>query len=252
MATWEPDEIEFEDQYDKVDTIDNDNLDESMTILNKSTREQEELQEKLSRAEWTSTNDDQRTKLQQQIVFNKKKQGEYIMRALKTIVSILHRGFNKIKQEGKVMVSDQQSAEKLFNQLRLVETDEGAYKVAFENERGTNENILSPGNRWLEPNAYLRIFGKKFMKDMGFDVDKPRTGTKSKIPKKRMEQIEQYVDEIDDNRKQFALELNKLRMNEDDRDNIMLQDNINKNEIATDPHKIDSNIINRDWCRTIY
>ena len=234
MATREPDEIDFEDQYDKVDPIDDDSLDESINELNKSIQEQEELQERLSRAEWTSTNKDERTKLEQQIVFNKKKQGEYIMRASKTIILILHRGFNKIKQEGKVMVLDQQSAEKLFNRLRLVETDEGTYKVAFENERGTNKNILSPGNRLLEPNAYLRIFGKKFMKDIGFDVDRPRTGTKSKIPKKRIEQIEQYVDEIDDNRKQFASELNKLPKSEDTQDNIMLQDLINKNEIATD------------------
>ena len=42
------------------------------------------------------------------------------------------------------------------------------------------------------------------MKDMVFDVDKPKGGVRSKIPKKRMEQIEQYVDEIDDNTKQFA------------------------------------------------
>ena len=234
MATWEPDEVDFEDQYDKVDPIDDDSLDESINELNKSIQEQKELQEKLTRAEWTSTNKDERTKLEQQIVLNKKKQGEYIMRASKTIISILHRGFNKIKQEGKVMVLDQQSAEKLFNRLCLVETDEGTYKVAFENERGTNKNILSPGNRWLEPNAYLRIFGKKFMKDIGFDVDRPRTGTKSKIPKKRIEQIEQYVDEIDDNRKQFVSELNKLPKSEDTQDNIMLQDIINKNEIATD------------------
>ena len=156
------------------------------------------------------------------------------MRASKTILSILHRGFNKIKQDGKVMVLDQQSAEKLYNQLRLVETDEGTYKVAFENESGTYKDILSPGNRWLEPNTYLRIFGKKFVKDMGFDVDKPKTGTKSKIPKKRVELIELYVDEIDDNRKQIASELNKLPKSEDTQDNIMLQDIINKNEIATD------------------
>ena len=39
------------------------------------------------------------------------------------------------------------------------------------------------------------------MKDIGFDVDKPKSGTKSKIPKKRMEQIEQYIGEIDDNMK---------------------------------------------------
>ena len=49
-----------------------------------------------------------------------------------------------------------------------------------------------------------------------------------------MEQIEQYIDEIDDNRKQFASELNKLPKSEDTQDNIMLQDIINKTEIATD------------------
>ena len=69
---------------------------------------------------------------------------------------------------------------------------------------------------------------------MGFDADKPKSGTKSKIPKKKMKQIEMYVDEIDDNRKQFASELNKLPMNEANQDNIMLQDIITKNEIATD------------------
>ena len=49
-----------------------------------------------------------------------------------------------------------------------------------------------------------------------------------------MEQIEQYVDEIDDNTKQFARELNDLPMSEDIQDNIMLQDIINKKEIASD------------------
>ena len=156
------------------------------------------------------------------------------MRASKTILSILHRDFDKIKQDGKVIMLDQQSAEILYNKLRLVVTDEGTYKIAFENESGTYKDILSPTNKWLAPNAYLRIFGKKFIKDMGFDADKPKSGTKSKIPKKKMKQIEMYVDEIDDNRKQFASELNKLPMNEDNQDNIMLQDIITKNEIATD------------------
>ena len=51
-------------------------------------RDEEELRERLTRAEWTSTNKDQRMKLEQQIAFNEKKQGEYIMRASKTILSI--------------------------------------------------------------------------------------------------------------------------------------------------------------------
>ena len=84
------------------------------------------------------------------------------------------------------------------------------------------------------PNVYLRIFGKKFMKDMGFDVNKPKSGTKSKIPRKRIERIEHYLEEIDDNVKKFARELNELPTSEDNRDDIMLQDIINKNEIATD------------------
>ena len=235
MATWEPDEIDFEDQYDKADPIDDANLDESINELNESIREQEELRERLSRAEWTSTNEDERTKLEQQIVFNKKKQGEYIVRASKTILSILHRGFDKIKQDGKVMVLDEKSAEKLYNRLHLVESDEGTCKVAFKNESGTYKDILSPTNRWLVPNAYLKIFGKKFMKDTGFDVDKPKSGTRSKIPKKRMEQIEQYIDEMYDNMKRFARELNELpTTSENNQDNIMLQDIITKKEIATD------------------
>ena len=128
-------------------------------------------------------NEDQRTKLEQQIVFNKKKQGEYIMRASKTILSILHRGFDKIKEGDRVMVLDEKSAEKLYNRLCLVKSNEGTYKVAFKNDSKTYKDILSPTNRWLVPYAYLRIFGKKFMKDIGFDADKPKSGTKSKILK---------------------------------------------------------------------
>ena len=236
MASWEPDEIDFEDEYDKADPIDDTNLDESINELNESIREEEELREKLTRSEWKSKNKDERTKLEQRIAFNEKKQELYIMRASKTIISILHRGFDKIKQDGKVMMLDQQSAEILYNKLRLAVTDEGTYKIAFENESGTYKDILSPTNKWLAPNAYLRIFGKKFIKDIGFDADKPRSGTKSKIPKKRMEQIEQYIDEMYDNTKQFAArELNELpTTSEGNQDSIMLQDIITKNEIAAD------------------
>ena len=229
MATWEPDEIDFEDRYDKVDTIDDDSLDESVNELNRLIREQEELESRIRRTEWSLINKDEIAKLGQWIAFIEKKQGLYIMRASKTILSILHRGFDKIKEDGKF----QQSAEILYNRLHLEKSDEGTYKIALK-ERGKYEDVLSPTNRWLVPNVYSRIFGKKFMKDIGFDADKPKSGTKSRVPKKRMEQIEMCVDEIDDNRKQFASELNKLPMNEDNQDNIMLQDIITKNEIATD------------------
>ena len=135
----------------------------------------------------------------------------------------------------KLWFLDEKLAEKLYNRLHLVESDEGTYKVAFKNESGTYKDILSPANRWLVPDAYLRIFGKKFLKNIGFDADKPKSGTKSKIPKNRMEQIEQYIDEMYDNMKQFARELNELPMtSEGNQDNIMLQDIISKNKIATD------------------
>ena len=54
-------------------------------------------------------------KLEARIAFNEEKQTLYIMRASRTILSILHRGVNKIKQGGRVMVSDEKSAEKLYN-----------------------------------------------------------------------------------------------------------------------------------------
>ena len=234
MTSLEPDQIDFEDRYDKADTIYDADLDASMTLLNESIGEQEELESRICRTEWMSMDKNERTKLEQQIAFNEEKRSLCVMRTSKTILSILHKGFDKINQDGRVMVLDQQSAERLYKQLRLVESDEGTYEVAFENESGALKDILSPGNRWLLPYAYLRIFGKKFMKDIGFDVNKPKSGAKSKIPKKRMERIEKYVDEIDDNTKQFARELNNLPTSEDNRDNIMLQDIINKNEIATD------------------
>ena len=90
MTSLEPDEIYFEDQYDKADPIDDANLDESIDELNRLIREQEELQEKLSRAEWSPINKDEIAKLGQWIAFNEKKQGLDIMRASKTIFSILH------------------------------------------------------------------------------------------------------------------------------------------------------------------
>ena len=155
MASWEPDEIDFEDQYDKADPINDANLDESINELNRSIREQEELQDKLSRAEWSSMNKNEISKLGQRIAFNKKKQGLYIIRASKTILSILHRGFDKIEQGGRVMVLDEKSAEKLYSRLRLEKSDEDTYKIAFENESGTLKDVLSPGNRWLANNASL-------------------------------------------------------------------------------------------------
>ena len=95
MASREPDEIDFEDEYDKADPIDDANLDESINELNRSIREQEEVESRIRRAEWSSTNEDEQTKLEQQIAFNEKKQGLYIMRTSKTILSILHRGLTK-------------------------------------------------------------------------------------------------------------------------------------------------------------
>ena len=74
MATWEPDEIDFEDQYNKADPIDDANLRESINELNESIREQEESEKRIHRVEWTSTNKYELTKLEQQITFNKKKQ----------------------------------------------------------------------------------------------------------------------------------------------------------------------------------
>ena len=59
MALWEPDEIDFEGEYDKADPIDDDNLDETIKELNVSIQEQEELERRIRRTEWKSTNKDE-------------------------------------------------------------------------------------------------------------------------------------------------------------------------------------------------
>ena len=115
MATFEPDEIDFEDQYNKVDPIDDADLDTSMNELNESIREQEELKSRITRAEWKSMDKNEQTKLERQIAPNEEKQSQYIMRASKMIISILHRGFDKIKEGGRVMVLDGKSAEELYD-----------------------------------------------------------------------------------------------------------------------------------------
>ena len=127
---------------------------------------------------------DERTKLEQQIAFNEEKRSLYVMRASKTILLILHRGFDKMKLGGRGIVLAEKSAERLYNQLRLAESDEGTYKIVFENESGTYKDILSPRNRWLAPDAYLRIFGKKFIKDMGFDVENLKVVQRVRYPKR--------------------------------------------------------------------
>ena len=59
MASFELDEIDFEDQYDKADPIDDADLDTPMNLLNESIQEQEELESRIRRAKWTSTNEDE-------------------------------------------------------------------------------------------------------------------------------------------------------------------------------------------------
>ena len=59
MASFEPDEIDFEDQYNKLDPIDDANLDELINELNESIQEQEELESRITRGEWTWMNTDQ-------------------------------------------------------------------------------------------------------------------------------------------------------------------------------------------------
>ena len=52
-----------------------------------------------------------------EVPFNEKKQGLYIMRASKTTLSILHRGFDKIKQDGRVTVFDEKATETLYDRF---------------------------------------------------------------------------------------------------------------------------------------
>ena len=73
------DVIDFEDEYDKADPIDDVNLDESINELNRSTREQEELENRIRRTEWSSMNEDEQAKLEQQIAFLTRRNVDYTL-----------------------------------------------------------------------------------------------------------------------------------------------------------------------------
>ena len=77
MASWVPDEIDFEGEYHKVDPIDDADLDTSMTLLSDSIREQEELESRIRRTEWSSKDKNERTKLEQWIALNEEKWSLY-------------------------------------------------------------------------------------------------------------------------------------------------------------------------------
>ena len=57
MASLELDKIDFEDWYNKADPIDDVDLDASMTLLNESIREQEELESRIHRTQWIKMNE---------------------------------------------------------------------------------------------------------------------------------------------------------------------------------------------------
>ena len=52
-------EIDFEDEYDKADPIDNADLDELIAKINESIRKQEELLYWFNGAEWKSVNEEE-------------------------------------------------------------------------------------------------------------------------------------------------------------------------------------------------
>ena len=66
------DVIDFEDEYHKADPVDDVNLNELINELNRSIREQEELENRIRRTECSSMNGDEQTKLEQQIAFNER------------------------------------------------------------------------------------------------------------------------------------------------------------------------------------
>ena len=49
MAIWEPDEIDYEDQYDKADPIDDADLDASINELNRSIKNRKNYKKSLVR-----------------------------------------------------------------------------------------------------------------------------------------------------------------------------------------------------------
>ena len=61
--------------YDKADPVDDANLDKSINELSRSIREQEELENRIVGLNGQTTNEDERTQMEQRKAFNEKKTG---------------------------------------------------------------------------------------------------------------------------------------------------------------------------------
>ena len=85
-------------------------------------------------------------------------------KVVRSIISILHREYVKLKESGRVEVRDTQSSQKLFVRIEFNDGD-----VLFKNERGEKKTLLKNNGEWRTAKSYASILGSKFLRDLGFD-----------------------------------------------------------------------------------
>ena len=94
-------------------------------------------------------------------------------KVVRSIISILHREYVKLKESGRVEVRDIQASQKLFVRIEFNDGD-----VLFKNERGEKKTLLKNNGEWRTAKSYASILGSKFLRDLGFDPKSSKSANK--------------------------------------------------------------------------
>lgn len=184
------DDDSFEESYNNIDDFDNNDFDFD---INEAIRQQNELQTKLdniNRGEMSQEQINERNNLRSEVDRVTRNIETEKIRATKAIVSILHKEYTKLKKSGRVKVGDVQSGQELFDRIKFNNGD-----VLFENERGERKSLLTKNGKWRSPKEYKKLFGVKFLRDLGFDPDSSKTA--NKIASKEAAKLNEKLDAID-------------------------------------------------------
>ena len=180
----------FEKSFNEVDDFDNDldfsNIDEEF-------RRQNELKtrlQNLNRGEMSQEQIDERNNLRKEVNQVTRNIENEKLKVAKTIISILHKEYVKLKESGRVKVKDAQSGQKLFDKIEFNDGD-----VLFENERGERKSLLTSNGKWRSPKEYKKLFGVKFLRDIGFDPDSSKSA--NKIASKEAANLNEELNAID-------------------------------------------------------
>ena len=149
----------FDKSFSEVDIISDDD-DNYFHDLNDNLKQQEEIKLRLesinNKSKLTEEEADRRIDLKRQLMDTTKRLEITKIKTSKNIISILHKEFNKIKENRRVLVRDEVSGQKLYNRIEFVSDGDG-YEPKFIGYKGAYKDLTTTKGNWLSSKQYLKV-----------------------------------------------------------------------------------------------